>query len=707
MAQNNPTVNDLLPEPPKFNLDDLPEPPKITQAPQKKGIFGKFSLKKEENVKVSPQLIGPEKKSFDLEMPLPPQLDEAPRIVDVKQDLPSLNLNTMQEDNPLPPGVNDFPRSESLLSSNIEQSLPKLDDLPSPPLPNKEQKQKAGIFSKLFSGGKKTPKTDIIMPEIKAEPLPTPLAMPELDLSSVNFDMPKQPDLPQTTASLPEVQTQTNVQSPMFEVPPSLDASPDKLSAAAVATSSLSSPPEQKQEEIKQDAILQTAQQSTPLTDINGVGDKTASLIKKKLKVNSAEELIKHPHEHITKKTKLPTAKVKAILKHAKILAKKKAKFSKNDSKTIETIKKEGKNISDLIQELDVEKKELAKLKQEGIKGIPEIKGHDDILTLIEKLEKKKLELIDYETKLKAKESNLDSVNNTYKRDADYLENLRRRLDHDIRERTQYLIQLEKDFFNKGQDIAKRQSKVELKEQELIEKEKSIKEANGDFKKKQHELEDKEITLSARETQLKKLMREIDKQEELLKKKEADLAQADKKYLKRIEVLEKHEKETAKLLENRKKELDLKAKELSKKDTNVSKRERTIDIEDRALDYAETEVETQRQKLEDDQFKQYLHEKLGLMKETGIGVKDIEQTHEIKVPDLQEKPQNIYDLVAKCKHLIKMERTKEAKLFYNQIRDTFYKVNFMSSQEKENLHNQVRALYDEINLAELNKPKDN
>ena len=46
----------------------------------------------------------------------------------------------------------------------------------------------------------------------------------------------------------------------------------------------------------------------------------------------------------------------------------------------------------------------------------------------------------------------------------EHIEKLKRRLDHDIRERTQYLINLEKEYFQKAQDLAKKQSQVDIKE---------------------------------------------------------------------------------------------------------------------------------------------------------------------------------------------------------------------------------------------------
>ncbi|MBU0758066.1 MAG: hypothetical protein KKF44_08400, partial [Nanoarchaeota archaeon] len=228
-----------------------------------------------------------------------------------------------------------------------------------------------------------------------------------------------------------------------------------------------------------------------------------------------------------------------------------------------------------------------------------------------------------------------------------------------------------------------------------------LKENEKELRLKLHELEDREINISAKEKSLKKILQQLEKQELLLKKKEEELAGSDIRFVKRMEVLKQHEIETDKLLRQKQKEILDREKELKRLEKDLEKRERVVDIEDRALNYAETEVETQRKKLEDDEFRQYLHEKLGLMKESGININDIQQSQVIKVPDLQEHRETIQDLIAKCRHMVKLGRTREAKLFYNKIRQLFYSLTFPTKSEKENLFNTVRLIYDEINLAEM------
>ena len=64
---------------------------------------------------------------------------------------------------------------------------------------------------------------------------------------------------------------------------------------------------------------------------------------------------------------------------------------------------------------------------------------------------------------------------------------------------------------------------------------------------------------------------------------------------------------------------------------------------------------------------------------------------------------NIYQLIDMCKDLVRNNKVGEAKVFYNQIREKYYDVDFSSEREKEAVHNMIRALYDEINLADIGK----
>ncbi|MBN2367680.1 hypothetical protein JXC34_01580, partial [Candidatus Woesearchaeota archaeon] len=435
-------------------------------------------------------------------------------------------------------------------------------------------------------------------------------------------------------------------------------------------------------------------EQVTPLSEVKGVGPKTEKQLRK-IKIKTAEDLANTEHEHIVKKTKIPKHRAKKLVSHAKKVVKKAKKAT-----TTAAVKKPT-GISVLVQELEKEKEELHKLKRRVPGQALAVKGHEEILELLEKLEKKKLELLEYENNLRDKEEKLDGNRETYKRDAEYIDKLKRRLDHDIRERTQYLINLEKEFFKKGQELAKRQSEAEIREQQVKDKESLFKEREGKVIKLEHELEDRELTVKAKEDKLKSMLREIEKQEALMKEREQGIEKRELEYLKKLETLETHEKKTDEYLRKKEDDLDKQHKELEYKIKKVHKKEKKVDIEDRALDYAKDELEEKKTKLEDDEFKQYLHEKLGTIKEEGISMEDIEVTHNIRVPSLGDKPETIYTLIERCKHLVKSSRSTEAKLFYNKIRDKFYHLHFKSNEEQESLHNVIRALYDEINLVDL------
>ncbi|MBN2422766.1 hypothetical protein JXB41_06055 [Candidatus Woesearchaeota archaeon] len=724
MAEKNKskTLEDL-PEPPKFDLKDLPEPPKIEQEKNKKGFFGKIFSKKEtpdnpddlpapkkkKEKQISESELVEEEHEPKFEIPPPPELEEPPRIVPLEQE-PQSKKPELGDIPPAPEIISNMaPISSKKISGELNlkkqakkkpepkpESLPDLPELTPlnfpeekelPLAPDAEKKQKKpGFFSNLFKKkAKKRPGKNIVLP-----PPPDLPKKPDLSIEKESVETkPKIEDMPpfEDISSLPDEIKPLETKEGWEEEKGDIEETEKELHEEGLIKSDF---------KLKELPLKEKPAEPTPLTKVKGVGRKTAEELKKKLKVKSAEELAEHTHTHIAKKTKLTKKQAKKIITHAKKIAKKKKAIKPGKLKSGKS-----KNILDLISEIEKEKEQIDKLKKEDVKNLPDMRGYGDILQLMEKLEKKKLELLDYEKQLRSKEIKLDTADKTYKRDANYLDNLKRRLDHDIRERTNYLIELEKDFFEKGQNIAKKQSKTELKAQELDEREALVKEKEAIVRKKLHELEDREITYSAREKKLNKLMKQLDRQEELLKQKETDLEKSEQSYLKRMDTLKEHEKETNRLLDKREKEIDTKAQELRKLTRKVEKREKVIDIEDRALDYAETEVEKERSKLEDDEFRQYLHEKLGLMKETGIGIGDIEKTQNIRVPDLTDRQETIQDLIKKCRDLINLKRTHEAKIFYNQIRGKYYQLRFASDSEKETLHNTIRQLYDEINLSEL------
>ncbi|MEM2139285.1 MAG: hypothetical protein QXM96_03985 [Candidatus Woesearchaeota archaeon] len=161
-------------------------------------------------------------------------------------------------------------------------------------------------------------------------------------------------------------------------------------------------------------------------------------------------------------------------------------------------------------------------------------------------------------------------------------------------------------------------------------------------------------------------------------------------------------------LEEKRKKLELKEKEIELKESQFKKKEKLVDKKEVAIEYEKNIIEAQKDKLVDDEFEQYLHEQLGLVKNSGINIDDINFTKNIKSTTFDEKKTNVqvlYEMIDTCKDLLKNNRINDAKIFYNQVRDKYYSTNFINNKEKETIHNLLRTLYDEINLADIGTNK--
>ena len=221
------------------------------------------------------------------------------------------------------------------------------------------------------------------------------------------------------------------------------------------------------------------------------------------------------------------------------------------------------------------------------------------------------------------------------------------------------------------------------------------------LKEKLHDIEDRDITIETKEKKLNKIMEDLDKQDITLREKEEDLIKRESEYLKKLDVLESHEKSILKNLENKRKSLESKEKEVKMREDRLHKTQRNIDKKEVAVEYAKGVMQEEKSKLIDDEFEQYLHDQL-----TGSGninFKDVNTLQNLKIPDLGNSNTSVYKLHDTCKALIKQNKVAEAKVYYNQLRDRYYGLNYSNIQEKETVHNMIRSLYDEINLADMGR----
>ena len=104
----------------------------------------------------------------------------------------------------------------------------------------------------------------------------------------------------------------------------------------------------------------------------------------------------------------------------------------------------------------------------------------------------------------------------------------------------------------------------------------------------------------------------------------------------------------------------------------------------------------------DDHFDQYVEDQLGMARSSGITLDDMDFTKNVHIPGLTKK-KSIHQMIDTCKDLLKHNKVSEAKVFYNQIRESYYGHAFPNQKEKEAVHNMIRTLYDEINLAEIGR----
>jgi len=259
-------------------------------------------------------------------------------------------------------------------------------------------------------------------------------------------------------------------------------------------------------------------------------------------------------------------------------------------------------------------------------------------------------------------------------------------------------LNMEEKLLKKEERLLEKSMKEKIGKRKITNKEKLIKE-------KENFIADKLISIRAKEARLEGLRKTLEKKDSALQVKEKELEVQKKKYgelVKQIEIIRKNAKEEIK---KQKAELDKREKETANRENYLRKKEKEVDIEDRAVDYAMSEFEKEKMKLEDDEFHAYLRSKVselhgGPAPKSPVTINDIRKTESLKIPDLSDRRLSIQESVDKCKDLVRQGKVEQAKFMYNNIRMEFTKRSF-SEGEKSRLYNQIRELYDMINLASL------
>ncbi len=258
----------------------------------------------------------------------------------------------------------------------------------------------------------------------------------------------------------------------------------------------------------------------------------------------------------------------------------------------------------------------------------------------------------------------------------------------------------EEKLLKKEERILEKEMKEKLVKKKVTDKERILKE-------KENILADKLISVRAKETRLENLRKKLDRKAGSLENKEKELEKQQKKYDDLIAQINEMKKKANEEIRKQKAEVAKREKDLENKEHYLRKKSKEVDIEDRAVDYAMSEFEKEKMKLEDDEFHAYLKSKLGEVhgaptSKKQISIEDIRKAESLKVPDFSEKRLSIQESIQKCKGLISQRKMDQAKLMYDGIRLEFMKKQF-PEPEKTRLYNQIRELFDSINLGSLNR----
>ena len=488
--------------PPNFELDELPEPPSLDNEPG-------FDLPDSKEMPVPvPKSVEKEKKP-ELKPIDVPKIEELPKKVDGFPKSPKVEVK--KQELPQMPSFDklskEFPEPPKLDSKKLKPKIDAKKDIK--PLPSRD---------KLSTELPEPPKLDMKPPSVKKD-------------SNKKLDMPKKQSKSLFSMFKKKKKQNVKLEEPFgFELPMYHDLPKGKdLETKQPVTEKEPYWVKEGESYFREQEMLNEAQpflevkeedfqpKETPLNLVKGIGPMREKQLKK-AGVKTAENLAELHHKEVAEKAKLPVTHAKKIVTHAKKITKIK--------KRLKSSPKKEKNISDIIQELEQEKKAIEKIQAASDINedkLIELEGHKEIITVLEKLEKKRAELSDMQNKLEEKETKLQSHDEVYRRDKEHVEKLKRRLDHDIRERTRYLINLEKEYFQKAQTLAKKQSEIEIKESTLNNKNEYLQKRETDAKKILDDLENREITIETKEKKLQKIMDQLEEQDVMLREKEDDI----------------------------------------------------------------------------------------------------------------------------------------------------------------------------------------
>lgn len=266
-------------------------------------------------------------------------------------------------------------------------------------------------------------------------------------------------------------------------------------------------------------------------------------------------------------------------------------------------------------------------------------------------------------------------------------------------------------------ELGKLKEKIDKKNSTILELEQELKTKEAELNKREIEISNKESSLekvykSKTSEQLNKLtkMQDLlvqDKEKlEKVKKEFESKSQAAKAQIDNVEKEKKKIETKTKELNEREKKLNNKEQELNKKESLLEKREQAIkeqiDNEEKIrkeLEYTQQKIESEKGHLESSEFKKYIEEEL-----KSTDSMSLDEISNIS-GDLTPRPRTdneIINLVNDCRKLVQRGELTEAQKMYNEIREKFLNLN-LEKEEKAEIYNMLRELYDDIKLELINK----
>lgn len=573
---------------------------------------------------------------------------EIPQIP-VNSNVPPPNLQTLQSENinnpTMPNQLPDFgdlepplpptmDETNNLIAAKPEQiSSSPSQQIDAKPLPTTQTQKKRGFFSKIF-GKKEEQKTEETIPQLQA----TPEAV---------MDIPAPP----TTDLTAQARELSEIPSPQTLEP--MIANPDNTLQA------------------KPDPSLE-------LPDISKIGlDLNLPAIEQK------QDIIPQKDETLVKTEITPTQT--------------KSETSPITSNTIET----PQIADDNDDELAVHEKELTSAPMSKKTGTKTSKGKTskDIETQENEIDTIQNKFIEQEKELqtfKTQGLKLEKPDFNQKKEQNYFNELRKKLDAEVRQRLEHIKMFEKEFAENKRLLDKKLTLLKEAEKSLEYKKKFINEKEAELKNKLNHISDKEINHAEKEKKINSSIDKILKREATLNDREKLIMEKEKAQSIEKAKFESERKNIKNQLEEKERKIRQQEISLMQKEKELEVREKELNLNTRALDYTVKEYEEEKKTLQQDEFHDYLHKKLN-----EISSKKTENPVMDDVPKPAVKRNTIYDTIQQCRDEIRNTDFNQAKKLYNLVRQQYYDSHF-SKDEEDVIHNEIRKLYDEINIGMLN-----